>query len=414
MDGNAPNFNQPNSLYSYPNQNPNYMPPQMNIESQNNEGYNSQGINIYSGYSPQMGDNIYSQASGNIYSQPQDNQVYGAQPSENIYTAPPQSNPPLYAPQTSGNINPEYAPPISGDINQAYIPNTSGEIALSPVNVPPVSYDTTNIPTSTEPLVPTSDVVVVKSSCCETDESIEELTGCHICGVIFSCVALAIIGFNDMVFTLRTKSINHALFLIPDLLYLFFAIFESITIMRVRWLRTCGGVLSIVFLVLSIVFGILQLIHLNNHKGEDVREGHDFVNDCIPFTYIRIVVFVIILNIIFYVYWRIKICCRCENTGSSSTYYEYDSGTTYITTTTTSPSYHHPHHHHIAPHHSAPHLRSAPHHSAPHHSAPHHSAPHHAPHHSAPHRSAPHHAPHHSAPHHSAHHSAHHGGHRRH
>ena len=47
MDGNAPNFNQPNSLYSYPNQNPNYMPPQMNIESQNSEIYNSQGNNIF-------------------------------------------------------------------------------------------------------------------------------------------------------------------------------------------------------------------------------------------------------------------------------------------------------------------------------------------------------------------------------
>ena len=201
-----------------------------------------------------------------------------------------------------------------------------------------------------------------------------------------------------MAFTFSTENINHALFLIPDLLYLFFAICESITIMRVRWLRTTGGVLSIVFLVLSIVFGIVQLIHLDDHKGyySNMKNGHDRIDDCKPFTYIRVIVFVIILNIIFYAYWNLKICCRCENNGSSSTYY-YDSGDTYVTTS--SPSHHH--HSHLR---SAPHHHSAPHHSAPHRSAPHHSAPHHAPHHSAPHH----------APHHSAHHSAHHGGHRRH
>ena len=98
MEGSAPNFNQPSSLYSYPNQNPNYIPPE------NTQGYNSQGNNIYSGYSPQMGGNIYSQASGNIYSQP--------------YNSQPLTNPPIYAPQVSGNINPGYAPQTSGDINQ--------------------------------------------------------------------------------------------------------------------------------------------------------------------------------------------------------------------------------------------------------------------------------------------------------
>ena len=388
MEGSAPNFNQPSSLYSYPNQNPNYMPPQMNIGSENTGGYNSQGNNIYSGYDSQMGGNIYSQASGNIYAQP--------------YNSQPQVNPPIYVPQVSGNINPGYAPQTSGDINPVYAPKVSGEITISPLNVSPVSATTTDIPTSTEPLVPTSNVVVVKSSCCETDDSIESLTGFEKCGVIGSCVILAIIGFNDMAFTLNTENINHALFLIPDLLYLFFAIFEPITIMRVRCLRTAGGVLSIVFLVLSIIFGILQLVHLENHKNEidNIKDnGRDRIDDCTPFTYIRVIAFIIILNIIFYAYWKLKICCRCENTGSSSTYrnYDYDYEDTYVTTS--SPSHHHTH------------LRSAPHHhSAPHHSAPHHSAPHR----SAPHHNAPHHAPHHSAPHHAAHHSAHHGGHRRH
>ena len=398
MEGNGPNFNQPNSLYSYPNQNPNYMPTQINIGPQNSEGYNSQDNNFYSGYSSQMGANIYSQSSGNIYSQPQN-------------TTPIQSNPPLYAPQTSRNINQEYDPQISGEINLAYAPKTNGEIALSPVNISPISDDTANIPTSTESLVPTSNVVVVKSSCCETDEAIEELSCCCKFGVIGSCVALAIIGFNDMVFTSRTKHINYALFLVPDLLYLFFSIFEPITIIRIRWLRTTGGILSIVYLVISIVFGILQLINLNNHKNEEGNvgdDGHDFIDDCIPFTYLRVIAFIIILNIIFYAYWRIKICFRCKNNGTSYYDYEYDSGDTHITTTSSS-YHHHPHHQ------SAPHHHSAPHHSAPFRSAPHHSTPHHsAPHHSAPHHSAPHHAPHHSAPHHSAHHAPHHGGHRRH
>ena len=135
-----------------------------------------------------------------------------------------------------------------------------------------------------------------------------------------------------------------------------------------------------------------HLINLNNHKNEpeNIREddGHDFIEDCLPFTYLRVIVFVIILNIIFYAYWKIKICFRCKNDGT--TYY----GDTYITTSSHHSHHHHPHHH-SAPHHSAP-LRSAPHHSAPHHSAPHHSAPHHAPHRSAPH------------------HSGHHGGHGRH
>ena len=395
MDGSAPNFNQPNSLYSYPNPNPNYMPPQTNIE-QNSEGYNSQGNNnIYSGYSPQMGGNIYSQVSGNIYSQPQNNLPYGTQPSGNIYNAQFQDNTPLYVPQAIPNVSPEYPP------------QTSGEIAVSSLNVSPPTVPTDS-PITTEPLIPTSDVVVVKRSCCETDESIEPLTGLEKCGVIFSNIALAIIGFNDMAFTLSTENINHALFLAPDLLYLFFSIFESITIMRVRWLRTTGGVLSIVFLVLSIAIGILQLIHLNDHKGEieNIRsdDGKDRINDCMVFPYLRVAAFTIILNIIFYAYWKLKICCRCENTGSSSHYnYEYDSGT-YITTSSHHHTHHHsPPHHHSSPHHSAPH-HSAPHHSAPKRSSPHHSAPHHAPH-----RSAPHHAAHHSA-----HHSAHHGGHGRH
>ena len=392
---NAPHSKQSNSLNSFPKKNQNYKPPKMN--NQKNEGYSSSN-NIYSGYSSHTGGNIYAQTNENNNQKPKNNIIDGSSSNRNIYNAPPKINSPVYVPQTSGNIN------------HGYIQKASGDMPLFPSNVSPIN-DNTNNPTSTEPLIPTKKLELNSKfchcceccecceciecieccnccqcidccECCDTNYDMEEIKGRDKCCIIIFCVILAAIDIYDIIITLISERNNYILCLIPDLLYLFFVIFEPITTMRVRWLRITGSVLSVVYLVLSIVLGFYQILKLPSHKVEGINGEKEEIDKRAGPIAFRIIIFSLLINFIFHYYWGIEICCRsngdycccfccsccnkCKNMVSRRRH-RYNS------------------HHHSSPHHYR------------------------APHHSAPHRSAPHHAPHHRP-----HHRAHHGGHRRH
>ena len=260
-------FNQPNSLNNFPKNNQNYKPPKIN--KKNNQGYSSND-NINSGYSSHTGGNIYAKVNENNKPKPKNNIANKAA----IFNPPPKINPPVYAPKTSGNIN------------QAYSPKTSGDMPLFPSNYTPNSA-TNNNPTSTEPLISTSKLDIKKNccnlseccdccecgnccecceccecgdcceccecddccECCECDDICESCKTCQCCEsncevgdiygpdkccVIFFCICLAALQIYDIIITFIKEKNNYILFLIPDFLYLFFAIFEPITLMRVR------------------------------------------------------------------------------------------------------------------------------------------------------------------------------------
>ena len=218
----------------------------------------------------------------------------------------------------------------------------------------------------------------------------EEIKGNDKCCVILFCVILAAIEIYDIIMTFIVERNNYIFFLIPDLLYLFFAIFEPITTMRVRWLRITGSVLSVIYLVLSIVLGIYQILKIPYHKVEGINGEEKEMDKRGPPILLRFIIFTLLLNFIFHFYWRIDICCR-SNEDYCCCFCCSCCNKCKIILSRRRNRYNS--HHHSSPHHyKAPH-RSAPHRSAPHLRAPHRSAPHHAPH------RAPHHRPHHRAHH---------------
>lgn len=256
------------------------------------QGYNSQSNNIY-GYPPQYGGNFYVQPSSNIYAQP-------------------------------GWNNPGYGAQLSGN---AYVPSVQN----NPINVQKVQskVTTSTAPSTMEPLVPlvptSNEANIEKNSCFksfwEKFDTIEELTGYQKCGVIFTCVVHCIIDFNEIAYTSSTKSINLGLFLSMDLLYIAFAIFTCVSTIKVRMLRLIDSVLAIIFAILSIIMGIIQLLHLGKlsmQETEDEREA-ERIKDDKTFPFLNAIACNIIMNIFFYVNWKIKICCRCNLDNVSST-----------------------------------------------------------------------------------------------
>ena len=79
-----------------------------------------------------------------------------------------------------------------------------------------------------------------------------------------------------MPFTFSSDLINHGLFLSMDLLYISFAIFTCVSTIKVRLLRLIDSALAIIFAILSIIIGIVQLLHLGKlslQKIDDEKEA---------------------------------------------------------------------------------------------------------------------------------------------
>ena len=254
------------------------------------QGYNSQSNNIY-GYPPHFGGNYYVQPSANLYAQP-------------------------------GWNNPEYRAQISGN---AYVHSVQNNSINAQKAQPKVA--TVTAPSSKEPLVPlvpTSNEANIEKNGCfqnfwEKFDEITELTGWEKCSVIFSCIVLCIIDFNEIATTSNTYSINLGLFLSMDLLYIAFAIFTCVSTIKVRMLRIIDSVLAIIFAILSIIMGIVQLLHLGKLSLQKINElVAQRISEDKTFPFLNAIACNIIMNIVFYVFWKIKICCRCNLDNVSS------------------------------------------------------------------------------------------------
>ena len=193
MDGNNPNINQgfesgnhqPNTIYNDLKNNPNYVPPQININNQNipssaenSGGYVFENNNIYSaaqsnniGYAPQS--SIYSQGNGDIYTQPVNNPPYVQQVSSEIS--------PGYMPPTGNiNINVGITPQTSGETNPGFITQTNGNAVTPTTNYIPLNtIANSDAPTSSAPLISSTNKISTGGNCCtRTDHSLPELNGC--------------------------------------------------------------------------------------------------------------------------------------------------------------------------------------------------------------------------------------------
>ena len=338
MDEGFQNTNRQNEIYvGFNNPNPNYIPPQMT-----NEGhFNSQNNNIYSVQSnntPQI--NNYSQNSGGIYYQnnininiqPQNNNLYNAKFNEN-YNPPP----PIYSSKVNINYNQGYTP-YTNEINQDYTPNTvdpnptyspyitsdysdnnngftsqaNDDNALSTkVNNTPVNVDNNSLPNNSEPLVlppkKTNKENNVENCCSRRDPSMREVTGCQKCLIIGFCIFLDILGFNEIALASLVDSIYYSLALSINILNIAFTIMESVSILRIRWIRIFGSVLSIIYLLGTIIVYIIQFIKMENNEEP---EDNERIDNCKLINFMKIIVLIIIMNIVFYAYWGIRICYR--------------------------------------------------------------------------------------------------------
>lgn len=333
MDGNFKNMNMPNEINDNQNNNlsPNYIPPQVT-----NDGYfNSQSNNIYSAeqsnITPQT--NIYSQNSGsicgqnniNIYTKPENNDISKTKSLENCN--PP---PPIYAANSNGYFNnQEYIPNITSGSNDIYSPQiingfspqtNNNNIASTKINITPVNI--VNKPnTYSEPLVrplnqnQTNKVNNEVNCCSKRDLSMKEITGCQKCLIIGFCIILSVFGFNEIALASTIDSIYYNLVLIMNLSNIVFTIMVSVSILRIKWLRIVASVLSILFLLGSILAYIFQYIKMENN--EDPKDN-ERIGNCKFINVVKIIMLIIIVNIVFYAYWGIRICYRCENLNVSS------------------------------------------------------------------------------------------------
>ena len=338
MDENFKNMNSPHEIYDDPknNPNPNYINPQMT-----NEGYFNSQSNIYSplhsNNTPQA--NTYSQISGNIYyqnnininTQPQNNDIYNAQSNEN-YNPPP----PIYSSESNGYFNPGYTPNIN-ETNQIYNPNIADD--TNPANSPQIISDNNNefttqtnndiivstnidnnsLQNTLEPLanIPkkTNKANNVENCCSRRDPSLMEVNGCQKGWIIALCIFLDILGFNEIVLASTINSIYYNLVIIINILNIAFTIMESVSILRIRWIRIFGSVLSVVYLLGTIIVYIIQLIKMGNNEDPEDKER---ISNCKMINFLKIIILIIIMNIVFYAYWRIRICYRSRNYHSTS------------------------------------------------------------------------------------------------
>ena len=345
MDENFQNMNETNEIYNdlKNNPNPKYIPPQMT----NGQYFNSRSNNIYSvvqsNNTPQT--NIYSQNSRNIYyqdnininTQPQNNHdIYNDQSNEN-YNPPP----PIYSPQSNGYFNPGYTPHTNEikqisiprfiiETNPVYSPHIASEknngftsqtnddnIASTKINITPVNIDNSSLPNTSKPLVHVvkkNKVKNVENCCSRRDPSLREVTGCQKGWIIAFCIFLDILGFNEIGIASLMDSINYGLALLINLLNIAFTIMESVSTLRIRWIRIFGSILSVVYLLGTISVYIIQRIQMDNsedQKEKDNQESFELEN------VLKIIILIIIMNIVFYAYWGIRIC-YCENLERSS------------------------------------------------------------------------------------------------
>ena len=107
----------------------------------------------------------------------------------------------------------------------------------------------------------------------------------------------------------------YSLVLLINLLNIAFTIMESVSILRIRWIRIFASVLSVTHLLGTIVIYIVQFI---NMEKNEYPEDDERIEECKTINIMKIIVLIIFMNIIFYAYWGIRICYRCENSGSSS------------------------------------------------------------------------------------------------
>lgn len=103
-----------------------------------------------------------------------------------------------------------------------------------------------------------------------------EITGCQKCMIIGFCIILNILGFNEIGLASTINSINYSLVLIINILNIAFAILESVSILRIRWIRIFGSILSVIYLLGCISIYIIQLIKMeNNEDAEDKKRIED-------------------------------------------------------------------------------------------------------------------------------------------
>ena len=137
------------------------------------------------------------------------------------------------------------------------------------------------------------------------------------CSIIVLSIFLVILGFDSIVISTKLiDSFYFGLAILINICNIIFAIFVSFSIIRIRWFRLFVSILSIVLLLLNISEGIVQLIKMNNN--ENPKDKNIFNNGYMILFVFKIIVLIIIINTVFYAYWGIRICYRCEDNGDSS------------------------------------------------------------------------------------------------
>ena len=212
-----------------------------------------------------------------------------------------------YEPQFIENNYPP--PPISThQSNEDFIPKYTSKtynanISSNKIDVKTDNNDNNILSNSSKPSVPTSS----EENCCSRrDPSVPKITGCQQCLIIGPSLFLIYAGIVGIVTSSDLNSIYFGIFLSINITTLISGILEPITVLRIKWLRIYGSVLSVILLLGA----ILELIILKS----EAPTRYDSIG---AIYFFKIAILIIIMNTEFYAYWGIRICYRCENCENS-------------------------------------------------------------------------------------------------
>lgn len=243
--------------------------------------------------------NIYND---NFDSTPENNQDYmGGRLSE--YDAPPPLNEHLNnLPKIDGNTKKCEKLKVENNNQNFLTKDYDDEIFTKGKNNPliPVKKNKINSPKQ-----PTNKVKNNNNNCCKgRDNSLKVISNFDRFFIILFSIILLIIEISSIVIDC---DINSTYIFIPliilDCFYLCFSISVPFSIMRIRWLRNTICRLSIFFLVTS---SIGFFLHLGDIKEDDKEREKNVVG----VNFFKVIVFVIIMNLLYNVYWNIKICYK--------------------------------------------------------------------------------------------------------
>ena len=286
----------------------------INTQLNNNPGLDPQTAGIHAktdddpDLSPKITGNIKiqkeknSQINGNVYVPPQINPSLTSKMNKNSFVTPqkdseltPDNNniPSAGIELTLNNtnyINPENNPQINGNINEGYTPQTSADFPNSTSKVTPSNVNSTTVPSSLVPLVPSKNRNTGDNCCIRIDDDVKELNCCK--NVLH--IILGLISSASGIINIRTSFIINPpyfiLFLLFDISFILYGILIAISIIENNCLRITAVVFTVIFTLWNVI-GSAALLSL-------IKNDEEALNSYIYTLIFRFILFIVIANVI--------------------------------------------------------------------------------------------------------------------